>query len=271
MVGILPVLASIVIGEQLIARAESLGKGFSGMLERSRFDLEAMAAQGLLRGEPGSRELLVGVVGVDRIERLLTRLFDEDEFLSPYGLRAVSRFHRDQPYLLHVGELQASIDYEPAESTTDMFGGNSNWRGPIWFPLNYLLVSSMKVYGDFFGQDLVLEFPTHSGEPHTLEEIAEDLRRRLISTFLEDAQGRRPCYGGVEKLQTDDRWRPYVQFNEYFHGDNGAGLGASHQTGWTGVVADLIRRRPGNQVGSLRDLLRPDPTSPHDPPPQRHP
>jgi hypothetical protein len=262
LVGVLPVLASVVVGEQLIQRAETLGKHFSAMLERSRFDLAAIAEQGLVRGEPGRRELLLGVVGIDRVERLFDRLFAEDEFLSPFGLRAVSASLRDHPYVLEVGELQATIDYEPAESTTNMFGGNSNWRGPIWFPLNYLLVSAVKQYGAFFGGDLTIEYPSGSGQELTLDQISEDLRQRLISIFLADADGRRPCYGGTEIMQVDDRWRSYVQFNEYFHGDNGAGLGASHQTGWTGIVADLIRRRPGNAVGSTRDLLDPDATPP---------
>jgi hypothetical protein len=138
-----------------------------------------------------------------------------------------------------------------------MFGGNSNWRGPIWFPLNYLLVSSIKVYGDFFDDSFTVEYPSGSGEMQTLSTVAEDLRTRLISLFLVGEDGRRPCYGAVDRLQHDPRWKDFVQFNEYFHGDNGAGLGASHQTGWTGVVADLIRRGPGSDVGSLSDLLQP--------------
>ena len=156
-----------------------------------------------------------------------------------------------------IGEFHASIDYEPAESTTNMFGGNSNWRGPIWFPLNYLLVSSIMMYGNFFEESLVIEYPTGSGQMRTLNEIADDLRRRLISIFLLDADGRRPCYGQTDRFQNDPRWRDYVQFNEYFHGDNGAGLGASHQTGWTGVVADLIRRSPRSNVAAVG---RPPPT-----------
>jgi len=199
--------------------------------------------------------MLIGVVGVDRVQRLFTRLFDEGEFLSPYGLRAVSAAHREHPYELDIGALTATIDYEPAESTTAMFGGNSNWRGPIWFPLNYLLASSIKVYGTYFGDDVRVEFPTGSGKHKTLTEIAEDLRTRLISLFLLDDDGRRPCYGYVGQFRDNPRWQGLVQFNEYFHGDNGAGLGATHQTGWTGLVADLIRRRPGSGVASLSDLL----------------
>jgi hypothetical protein len=184
-------------------------------------------------------------------------LFDETEFLSPHGIRAISQAHRDHPYELQVGELRASIDYEPAESTTNMFGGNSNWRGPIWFPLNYLLVRSIRVYGDFLGDSFTVEYPTGSGLQHTLGHVADDLRARLISLFLVGDDNRRPCFGGVERMQQDPRWSPFVLFNEYFHGDNGAGLGASHQTGWTGVVADLIRRTEGSNITSLDDLLHP--------------
>ena len=256
MVGVLPVLASVVIDEVLIQRAETLGKGFATMLGRNRFDIAAMAERGLVRGDPGQRQLLLGVVDVERVIRLFDRLFAEHEFLSPYGMRAVSQAHRDAPYDLEIGDLHATIDYEPAESTTNMFGGNSNWRGPIWFPLNYLLASSIGVYGSFFGDAMTVEYPSGSGEHRTLDDVAEDLRRRLISIFLIGDDGRRPCYGQVEAFH-DPRWRDFVQFNEYFHGDNGAGLGASHQTGWTGLVADLIRRAPGNHIASIADLLQP--------------
>ncbi len=262
MVGVLPVLASIVVDEVLIRRAETMGKDFAAMLNRNRFDIAALAERGLVRGAPGERQLLLGVVGLDKVRRLFERLFAEDEFLSPFGMRAVSQAHRDHPYEFAIGDLRASVDYEPAESTVDMFGGNSNWRGPIWFPLNYLLVSSIKMYGEFFGDAFEVEYPTGSGHTATLTDVAEDLRRRLISLFLVDGEGRRPCYGGVDKMQLDPRWRDFVQFNEYFHGDNGAGLGASHQTGWTGVVADLIRRGPGSQVPSISDLLHPGRTGP---------
>jgi hypothetical protein len=257
MVGVLPVLASVVIDEVLIGRAETLGKSFASFLQRKGFGRGELVGEGMLRGEPGDRQLLIGVVGVDKITRIFDRLFAEDEFLSPYGLRAVSQAHRDHPYVLQIGDLSASIDYEPAESTTNMFGGNSNWRGPIWFPLNYLLVSSINVYGQFFGDSLTVEYPAGSGQQLRLDAIAEDLRRRLISIFLRGDDGRRPCYGEVAKLQDDPRWRDNVPFNEYFHGDNGAGLGASHQTGWTGVVADLIRRCPDSDLPGLSDLLQP--------------
>jgi hypothetical protein len=250
MVGIIPLLAAVVLDEDLINRAQTIGKGFARLVS----DLggrDGLTAKGLIRGEPGDVHLLLGVVGIDRLEKLFAKLFDPEEFLSPYGLRALSAFHRDHPYELDVEGIRATIDYEPAESTTAMFGGNSNWRGPIWFPLNYLLISALDRYGRFFGDDFRLEYPTRSGNHCTLVEIAQDLRQRLIDLFAVGADGRRPCFGQVDRLQHDPAWRDNLVFNEYFHGDNGAGLGATHQTGWTGVIADLIRGRP-HEVGVLR-------------------
>ena len=137
-----------------------------------------------------------------------------------------------------------------------MFGGNSNWRGPIWFPLNYLVIIALERYHRFFGEDLTIEYPTGSGHQHTLQQVADDLRKRLIGLFVPGTDGRRPCFGGVERLQSDPAWRDNLVFNEYFHGDNGAGLGAAHQTGWTGIVADLIRGRPGDGVYTVGEAAR---------------
>jgi Mannosylglycerate hydrolase MGH1-like glycoside hydrolase domain len=195
------------------------------------------------------------VVGTDRLERMFEKLFDENEFLSPYGLRAISAHHREYPYELDVEGVRASVDYEPAESTTAMFGGNSNWRGPLWFPLNYLVVSALERYHRFFGDDFTVEYPTGSGHRVPLHVVGADLQRRLVSIFLVGEDGRRPCFGGVARLQTDPAWKDNVLFNEYFHGDNGAGLGASHQTGWTGLVAELILRARGVPVPTLGDLM----------------
>jgi hypothetical protein len=157
--------------------------------------------------------------------------------------------------VLDVGGVRSSIDYEPAESTTGLFGGNSNWRGPIWFPVNYLVVDSLTRYARFFGDDYTIEYPTGSGTWRTLEEVAADLRTRLISLFLVGPDGRRPCHGWVDRLQEDPAWKNNIVFNEYFHGDNGSGLGAAHQTGWTGIVADLILRAHGVRVPTLGELL----------------
>jgi hypothetical protein len=155
--------------------------------------------------------------------------------------------------------FSAAIDYEPAESTTDMFGGNSNWRGPLWFPLNYLIGSALLRYHRFFGDDFTVEYPTGSGQKLPLDVIVTNLQDRLISIFTVGPDGRRPCFGWVERLQHDPAWKDNLVFNEYFHGDNGAGLGASHQTGWTGVIADVIRRRHGavRDIGSVIRDLRP--------------
>jgi len=195
------------------------------------------------------------VTGVERLEKLFAKLFDTNEFLSPYGLRALSAYHRDHPYELDVEGNRSTIDYEPAESTTAMFGGNSNWRGPLWFPLNYLVVNVLERYHRFFGDEVTIEYPTGSGQRVPFDVIAVDLQDRLISLFVVGPDGRRPCFGSVDRLQHDPAWTDNLLFNEYFHGDNGAGLGASHQTGWTGLIADVIRRRHG-AVSSIGDVVR---------------
>jgi len=243
MVGIIPMLAAAVVDEDTVNHALTLGKQTAWFLQRAGiYDPDALAAHGVYRGEPGHRRLLVGVVGTDWLKRIFTRLFDEGEFLSAYGLRSLSAYHREHPYELEVEGVRASIDYEPAESTTGMFGGNSNWRGPIWFPLNWLVVRSLERYHQFFGDDFVVEYPTGSGRMLPLDAVARDLSRRLTSIFLTGRDGRRPCFGWVDRLQRDPAWKDNLMFNEYFHADNAAGLGASHQTGWTGLIADLISR-----------------------------
>jgi len=256
MVGVIPMLAAAVIDEQMLERSLTVSKQFADYIGRHGLhDREKLRQAGLLRGEPGDQRLLLSVVGFERLERLFSKLFDENEFLSPYGLRALSAYHRDHPYELDVEGFRATIDYEPAESTTSMFGGNSNWRGPLWFPLNYLICSSLERYHRFFGDDLTFDYPTGSGNRLPLGAIVADLQGRLISIFLAGPDGGRPCFGWAERLQHDPAWKDNLVFSEYFHGDNGAGLGAAHQTGWTGVVADLIRRRHG-AVRSTGDVVR---------------
>ncbi len=256
MVGIIPALAAVVIDEDDLRRALVLGKGFADFLSREGLsDPDKLREIGLLRGQPGDQRLLLSLAGPGHLERLLAKLFDETEFLSPHGLRALSAYHREHPYQLTVEGLTASIDYEPAESTTAMFGGNSNWRGPIWFPLNYLVVSALERYYRFFGDQFTVEYPTGSGQQLTLDKVAADLQDRLISLFTNGPDGRRPIFGGTEKLQTDPAWHDNLIFSEYFHGDNGAAIGAFHQTGWTGLIADVIRRRHG-QVASVGEVIR---------------
>jgi len=180
--------------------------------------------------------------------------FDENEFLSPHGLRGLSAYHREHPYALQYDSVTASIDYEPAESTTPMFGGIPT-GGPIWFPLNYVMVSTLERYHRFCGDDFTIEYPTGSGRQLTLDKVAADLADRLISIFTQDQDGRRACSGGTERMQADPEWHDNLILSEYLHGDNGAAIGAFHQTGWTGVVADLIRRRHG-EVEAVGDVIR---------------
>jgi hypothetical protein len=192
---------------------------------------------------PGQEErTLLSLVQPSRLERVLGIMLDEDEFLSPHGIRGVSRYHKDHPFILLADGQQYSVDYEPAESATNLFGGNSNWRGPVWFPVNYLMIESLQRFHHYFGEGLRVEFPTRSGVKMNLSDVACELSRRLSRLFLRDAQGRRPVFGGAEKFQTDPHFRDHILFYEYFNGDNGAGLGASHQTGWTALVAKLLQQ-----------------------------
>jgi hypothetical protein len=255
LVGMIPALALGIVNEATVRRSLMLGKRFARLLAGDG-DGPASAAGGhgaggtggpaaALRGEPGKQVLLLSLPGPERLRRLLGLLLDESEFLSPHGLRALSAWHREHPYTITIEGYQASIDYEPAESTTALFGGNSNWRGPVWMPMNYLLLGALEEYYRFYGDDLKLEYPTGSGQERTLGEIVTDLQDRLIGIFTRGPDGRRPCFGGVPLLDADPAWRDNLVFSEYFHGDTGAGLGAAHQTGWTALVADIIRRRHG--------------------------
>ncbi len=175
------------------------------------------------------------------MRRVLGKLLDENEFLSPHGIRALSKYHQDHPYRVNVGEAEFSVAYLPAESNNGMFGGNSNWRGPVWMPVNMLIVRSLLQSYLYYGDDFKVECPSGSGNMMTLFEVAKEISRRLWTIFTRDENGKRPVYGGADKFQDDPHWKDYILFYEYFHGDNGAGLGASHQTGWTGTVARLIQ------------------------------
>jgi hypothetical protein len=193
---------------------------------------------------PGHRGVddrgIIALINPDRLRRILSKMLDEAEFLSPYGIRSLSKFHAQHPYVLHVDGQEYRVDYIPAESNTAMFGGNSNWRGPIWMPVNALIIRALMNFYLYYGDNFKIECPTGSGRLMNLFEVAKEISDRLTRIFLRNEHGRRPVYGGTEKFQSDPHWRDHILFYEYFHGDNGAGLGASHQTGWTGVVAKLI-------------------------------
>jgi hypothetical protein len=177
------------------------------------------------------------------MKRLLKRALDPDEFLSEHGIRSVSKYHADHPYMLHAEGMAHEVRYEPGESHSSLFGGNSNWRGPVWFPINYLLIEALQKFHHYYGDDFLVECPTGSGNYLTLDQIADELSQRLIGLFTSGEDGRRPFAGASELQQTDPCWRDLILFHEYFHGDTGAGLGASHQTGWTGLVAKLIQQQ----------------------------
>jgi hypothetical protein len=237
-VGLLPLCATTVIEEDLFDRYPALAEQVGFFLERNR-DLLANIADPYRPGVRGRR--LLSLVNEERLRRILARMLDEERFLGPHGIRSISRWHLEDPYVFNVHGADYRVQYEPAESTTGMFGGNSNWRGPVWFPINLLLIRALLQHYRYYGNDLKVECPTGSGTMMTLFEVAQELSRRLVSTFLRDADGHRPVYGGTRMFQEDPHWRDLILFYEYFHGDNGAGLGASHQTGWTGLVAKLIQ------------------------------
>ena len=239
MVGLIPLFAIQTLEPEVL---ESL-EGFKGRLEwfiENRPDLKENVACMKTMGMNERR--LLSIVDKDKLKSILRKMLDENEFLSPYGIRAISRFHRDNPYRFHVNGHEYRVDYEPAESTSGLFGGNSNWRGPVWFPVNFLIIESLQKFHYYLGDDFKVECPTGSGKYMTLWEAAAEISRRLTRIFIKDEKGRRPVFGGTEKFQTDPEWRDYIPFHEYFHGDNGAGVGASHQTGWTGLVAKLIQQ-----------------------------
>ena len=187
----------------------------------------------------------MSLVGIDRLRRILAIMLDESEFLGPFGIRAISRYHAEHPFVFDIAGQEFRVDYEPAESSTGMFGGNSNWRGPVWFPMNIVILRGLRQLHAYYGDNLKVECPTGSGVEMNLLEVAEEIGRRLTSIFLRDEAGRRPVFGGIEPFQSDPHWRELLLFHEYFHGDNGAGLGASHQTGWTGLVALLFAQAAG--------------------------
>jgi len=238
-VGLAPLFAIAALEEETLERFPGFRKRTEWFIQ-NRPNLVQNIACLETRGT-GARRLLA-IAGQDKLRRLLQRMLDESEFLGHFGIRALSKFHAEHPYVLQIHDNEYQINYEPAESTTNLFGGNSNWRGPVWFPINYLIIESLQKYHHYLGDNFKIECPTGSGHMMTLLEVATELSQRLIRTFLKDATERRPVYGGIEIFQTNPHWRDLILFHEYFHGDNGAGIGASHQTGWTGLVAKLIQQ-----------------------------
>ncbi len=239
MVGLIPLFAVETLESDMVEKLPDFKRRLEWFID-NRPDLTANVA--CMRTTGAGNRRLMSVVDGARLRCILKYMLDEREFLSPYGIRALSRFHLHQPYIIQANGSVHRVDYEPAESSTDLFGGNSNWRGPIWFPVNYLLIESLQKFHHYFGNDFKVECPVGSGRLMTLWEVSAELSRRLTRIFLQGPDGFRPVHGGVKKFQNDPYWKDLVLFYEYFHGDNGAGIGASHQTGWTGLAAKLLQQ-----------------------------
>ncbi|URD48627.1 hypothetical protein M5J74_20105 [Chroococcidiopsis sp. CCNUC1] len=237
LVGLIPLFAVETIEPETLQKLPGFKKRVEWFIQ-NRPDLTQNIA--CMKSEGVGERRLLAIVYRDRLRRILQKMLDETEFLGDYGIRAISRYHAEHPYIFHVNGTQFRVDYEPAESSSGLFGGNSNWRGPVWFPVNFLLIESLQKFHYYLGDDFQVECPTGSGQMMTLWEVAAELSQRLIQIFLKNTSGYRPVYGGTQKFQTDPYWQDLILFYEYFHGDNGAGIGASHQTGWTGLVAKLI-------------------------------
>jgi hypothetical protein len=234
MVGLLPFCAVTVFEGELIGKFPEMGERLREFLE-ARPELRQYIHDPTKGGYAGRR--LASALDETRLRRVLTSMLNENDFLSPYGIRSLCRCHAEYPFVFHVGRQEYRVSYLPAESDTGMFGGNSNWRGPIWMPVNALIIRALLMYYTYYGNDFTVECPTGSGRQMNLYQVAEEIASRLANIFLRGKDGRRPVYGGSKKFQEDPHWCDNILFYEYFHGDNGAGLGASHQTGWTGVVA----------------------------------
>ncbi len=251
MVGLLPLCAATTYDGTVLKQYPEQAERLQHFLA-ARPEIIAAIHDPLKTGVNGRR--LASILDEPKLRRVLSKMLDESEFLSEFGIRSLSRVHAEHPYIFSAGGQDYRVAYLPAESDTGMFGGNSNWRGPIWMPVNGLIIRALLQYYGYFGDDFKVECPTGSGRPMTLYQVAEEISRRLANIFLRGKDGRRPVYGGSEKFQNDPHWRDLILFYEYFHGDNGAGLGASHQTGWTGIVArgmHLFATTTGEQVLQL--------------------
>ncbi|HTZ97576.1 MAG TPA: hypothetical protein VMB18_14340 [Terriglobales bacterium] len=238
-VGLIPLFAVETLEPEVLDRLPGFKRRLEWFID-NRPDLTNNVA--CMRTKGAQERRLLSIVGADQLRRVLQTMLHEQEFLSPYGIRALSQYHRDHPYVLSLNGMEYRVAYEPAESSSGLFGGNSNWRGPVWFPMNYLLIESLQKFHYYLGDDFTVEFPTGSGRMLTLWDVAAELSRRLTGIFLRDEDGKRPAFGHQEKLQSDPHWRDLLLFHEYFHGDSGIGLGAAHQTGWTGLVTKLLQQ-----------------------------
>jgi mannosylglycerate hydrolase MGH1-like protein len=238
MVGLIPLFAVETLDPAIVDKLHGFKRRMQWFIENRPRLSEHIETEAT---DEGPRRFL-SLVNRHRLKRVLGYMLDENEFLSPYGIRAISRYHLEHPYKLPVNGTEYRVDYEPAESSTGLFGGNSNWRGPIWFPVNYLLIESLQKFHFFLGDNYKVECPTGSGTSANLWQVAGEISQRLTRIFLRDESGRRPVFGGTEEFQNDPYWHDLIPFHEYFHGDNGAGIGASHQTGWTALVAKLIQQ-----------------------------
>ncbi|MEN8807948.1 MAG: hypothetical protein ABF291_10750 [Desulfobacterales bacterium] len=246
LVGLMPLLVVETLDDDLVKSLPVFKRRLNWFFD-NRIYLRDSGNVACIKAPGEHSRRLLSIVNRDRLVKVLKPMLDENEFLSPYGIRSVSKFHQNHPYSFYVDGQAHTISYQPAESQSGLFGGNSNWRGPIWFPINYLLIESLQKFHHYYGDSLKVECPTGSGRMMNLGEVATELSRRLIKLFLRNGNGERPIYGGQRISQDDPHWRDHILFYEYFHGDNGAGLGAAHQTGWTGLVAKLIQQSGGWQ------------------------
>lgn len=252
MVGLIPMFAVEVLDHEILEAVPEFAKRLEWFLE-FRPELAKLVSRWQDKNE--DEKHLLSLLRGHRIKKILQRMLDESEFFSDYGIRAVSKFHKDSPYEFIVGEERFSVAYTPGESTTGLFGGNSNWRGPVWMPVNYLLVESLERFCYYYGEDFKVECPTGSGVYMTLSEVANVISKRLAGLFLRDENGKRAFLGDNKKLQSDPNFNDYILFYEYFHGDSGRGVGASHQTGWTGLIAKLLQpKREEKDIAKKEEL-----------------
>ncbi len=258
-VGIIPLFTVDVLYERVINQLPEFQRRMNWMLKHRKDLAEFMTflEHGTDDADQSNGIWLLGLPTKERLERILKYLLDENEFLSEFGIRSLSKYHEKNPFCFDSGKSQTCVGYVPGESDSYMFGGNSNWRGPIWFPMNHLIIESLERYHQFYGDSFKVECPTGSGNMMTMQEVANEIRRRLVRLFLTDQQGSRPSYSRGDRLSKDEHWKNLVLFYEYFHGDTGRGLGANHQTGWTALVAPILehiaRNRSGHpDLGELR-------------------